>query len=91
MEVENYIKLENCIDGNLYKINARNASFGFFIKERNYFMISRYKFGSRFIDFELHFDYNYGTCQPLEDLGKIEIDLKDENKCLEYLNSLISN
>lgn len=89
MKHENYIKLDDCIDKNLYLVNARNASFGIFIKDKNYFMISRYKFKLNYIDFEFHWDFNYGTCQPLIDLGQAEVkDLNDENECLNYLNGI---
>lgn len=66
-----YIKLEDCKDGNLYKINSRNLSLGIFIKEENGFVGIRQKFGQRYLFIEYHWDTGapYGTVKPQNDLG----------------------
>lgn len=55
-KLTNYIQLEDCIDGNLYIIDARNSNIGIFKKETGGFLISRTKFSSNFIFEEYHWD-----------------------------------
>lgn len=93
------IPLENCIDGNVYKIRARNGSFGIFVRGKsdpkafvqgnNAFTLSRWKLGSNYLFDEFHWDMGipFGTVKPLEDLGPAPI-FKDDDEKLKYLNEL---
>jgi len=91
------IPLDKCVDGNVYKIDARNASFGIFRKGdgkkheggNNCFIISRWKFGSNFLFDEFHWDTGtpFGTAKALEDLGKAP-KFKDDEEILKFLNGL---
>ena len=49
MYVKEYIKIEDLKDGHLYKIIARNASYGIWLYRRQGFVISRVKFGHKYI------------------------------------------
>lgn len=88
----NYIKLEDCKDSYLYIIDARNADIGIFEKEKNHFIISRFKFKSNFIFHEDHWDTGapFGTVKPIKELYYIDYqNLKDnELLFLETLNNL---
>jgi hypothetical protein len=88
-----YIKMELLQDGYSYKIWARNAYVGIWIKEENCFLVSRYKVGENpCLDKEYHWDYCvepeldwgegrekglYGTAKPLKLIGKSPFELKD--------------
>lgn len=80
------IPVQECIEGYLYKIRARNASFGVFSKP-DVFMIARTKFIDTFL-FEEHHESaeHFGTVYPLEQLEKVPDEiLVDENRLLEFL------
>ncbi len=63
-----YLKIDDCIHGSLYKIDARNFSLGVYSKKEQGFIGIRYKFGSEFLALEFHFDTGapFGTVKPLE-------------------------
>jgi len=63
-----YIPLEECEDGCLYKLNSRNLKEGFFDGKTMEFSGLREKFGSHFIDSEIHYDAGppYGTAKPTQ-------------------------
>ncbi len=90
--MEEYISLENCEEGFLYAIEARNASVGIFIKEKSGFVIPRYKFGY-FLFTEDHWDTGepHGTVRPFFKLEKIPPEIEtaleqgDEEEVLKYL------
>src|SRR5690242_8016495 len=65
-----YISLNDCEDGFIYKIKSRNLKFGLFIKERNGFLGIRTKFNTRFLFMEYHWDADtsFGTVKPKEKL-----------------------
>jgi hypothetical protein len=88
METEAYIGINDCINGNLYRIIARNARFGIFVKDEKCFIVSRFKFGNNYLDAESHWDTGapYGTVQPLEDLGPVSGPL-DYDETLVFLNT----
>ena len=90
MYVKDYLKMEELKDGYLYKIIARNASYGIWRSDNQAFIISRIKFGDNFVFEEHHYDCpNWATAQPLEEIEespfKVE-NLEDEKEILEYLN-----
>ena len=96
-DLKEWIPLEQCVDGNVYKIAARNASFGIFNKGggrkheggNDSFTISRRKFTDNFLFEEFHWDTGepFGTAKPTEDLGKAPTFENDADK-LKYLNGL---
>ncbi len=78
-----HIPKDQCIHRRLYRIRARNFSFGVFNEETCGFLGIRTKFGNRYVFEEYHWDHtSYPTVRPLKDLG---IDLPDDIPCLEYL------
>ena len=68
--LKNIIEFNNCKNGYLYRIEARNAHLGIFNKEKDGFIILRTKFSSRYLFVELHWDRDdhFGTAQPIEEL-----------------------
>ena len=82
-----WILMEDCIDGHLYVISARNSSLGIYVKAKQAFIISRHKFNSNFLDEEDHWDTGepHGTAKPLLILSEAPHFSNDEEK-LEYLN-----
>lgn len=56
---DKYIKLDDCIHGNLYKINARNFNLGVYTLGEQGFLGIRYKFGSEFLALEYHWDFEW--------------------------------
>lgn len=63
-----YISANNCIDGGLYKVYARNFSLGMFDHFDQTFIGIRRKFHDIFLDKEIHWDTDdcYGTVKPIE-------------------------
>ena len=60
------IPIKDCLDGWLYKIDARNTWYGIWSAEHQGFFYLRKKFTSRFIDMEFHWETGepYGTASP---------------------------
>lgn len=85
-DIEDWIPLEKCIDGNVYLISARNGSVGVYNEEKKAFYLARRKFGDTFLFPEFHWDTGapYGTAKPLEDLGKSP-NFADEEQEINYL------
>jgi len=84
----NYIPLEKCKDGWLYRIDARNSSLGIYNVKKKCFFISRNKFGTNFIFEEYHWDTGepYGTVKPLEEI-KFAGNFNNDDERLAYLNN----
>lgn len=82
-----YIKLEDCKDGYLYRISARNGRYGIFVKELASFTLSRVKWGDNYLFDEYHYDTGapFGTVLPLKEIEKAP-NFTSEEKKLEYLN-----
>jgi hypothetical protein len=80
------IPMEECIEGNLYWIDARNSSLGIWDAEQQGFHIRRVKFSSVFRFVEYHWDTGppYGTATPHLDLGPAP-ELEEEKEFLEYM------
>ncbi len=69
------ITIENCKEGRLYRIKARNIRMGVFSSKaygKPGFAGIREKFGNRFLDIEYHYDADphFGTATPLEEAGE---------------------
>jgi len=88
-----YLPVEDLKPLYLYRLHARNASWGVWNPERKVFVISRFKFKDNFLCSEVHWDLDkhFGTAKPLEELEKTPFtlqDLKDRSeKVLDYLNN----
>lgn len=91
---QNYLKINELKEGYLYRIRARNAKFGIWIKEVKGFIISRHKFGYNYLFIEYHYDTGppFGTVFPIEEIEKVPIYIprdwfkEDNNDLLKYLN-----
>lgn len=88
----NMIEIENCKDGWLYFIEARNAQLGIYNLCKLGFIISRTKFSSNYLFTEYHYNIGkikpemgcFGTATPLKEIGPVP-EMSDKDK-LEYLN-----
>ncbi len=71
------IKLKNCKDRFLYKIDSRNLSYGVFNLAANGFIGIREKFGDRYLFTEYHWDTGapYGTVRPIKMLCALPDDI----------------
>ena len=69
---EKEIKLEDCKDGYLYQIGARNSDLGVFSLRHKGFVINREKFGDKFLFAEYHWDIGapHGTAKCIKELEK---------------------
>lgn len=73
-----YIKIKDLKNGYLYYIDARNASYGIWIPEKEAFAISRIKFFDNFIFEEHHWDCKaFATVQPLKEIEKSPFKSED--------------
>jgi hypothetical protein len=81
------IPLENCKDGYLYVIYARNALLGLYVAKRRGFRISRVKFGNNYEFVEYHWNLGepHGTAKPYRELFKPEA-MEDEQVFLGFMN-----
>jgi len=85
-----YLKAEELKDGFLYKIDARNASFGIWKSEKNSFLISRIKLCNNFIFEEIHWDKDehFGTVRPLMEIEESPFNSLDiKLRLLKHKNS----
>ena len=82
------IKLDQCIDGALYSIDARNFSIGVFNKEAQGFVGVRTKFGHRFLDVEFLWDSD-GTVKNADFICMSPVEDSSEGYWLngEYFNN----
>lgn len=88
MEIE-YIPIDKCIDGHVYRIRARNGRIGIYRESDRSFIISRHKYQLHFVDYEEHWDCGepHGTVKPLEHLGEAP-EFKNDKEILDYLEEL---
>ena len=83
MYVKDYIKMEDLKDGHLYKIIARNASYGIWTAKTQGFTISRIKFADNFMFEEHHYDCEaFATAQPIEEIEKSPFNTEDLHRDL---------
>jgi hypothetical protein len=78
------------MDQYLYKIESRNLSYGVFRGRTNGFLGIRYKFGSRFIFEEDHWDTGepYGTVKPEKRLVLCPVSIENDSELFNWLDSL---
>ena len=93
-----YLAVDELTEGYLYRIRARNASYGIWTPEYDGFHISRTKFGRNYLFVEIHYDLSdsFGTVLPWEEIEIAPFKtkwLKDwhtkrsvERHVLKYLN-----
>lgn len=75
-----YLKIDQLKGGYLYKIKARNASYGIWIPQRKGFIISRIKLGSNFLFEEYHWNCEaWATVKPLEEIEKSPFNADEIN------------
>ena len=90
------VKLEELKTGYLYKINARNASYGIWVEYQ--FIISRWTVGENYLFGEIHVDLSedFGTATPLEEIEKSpfpvkrfdgDVEITNDKDIIDYLNS----
>jgi len=72
------IKFEDLKDGYLYKISARNSSYGIWVENKGAFLISRIKFDDNYL-FEEFFrdELNLGTATPIKEIEKSPFEPED--------------
>jgi hypothetical protein len=96
------IKMGDCKDGHLYKINARNTLVGIYDKDKLGFRYNRCKFGNYFMDIEYHWDIGdvlhdmrqHGTARPVEDMGPAPIftnDTERQKYLTEKMEDIVGN
>jgi hypothetical protein len=95
MDETNYIPLDQCINGHLYRIHSRNLTLGVFDGKTGFIGI-RVKFGFKYLFTEYHWDQRppYGTVQPQEDLGPIPDDIEIyeyRDETIEGENCVVQN
>jgi hypothetical protein len=63
-----FIPLEECVHGGVYKLYCRNLAYGIFNQKDNGFIGIRTKFGHQYLFTEYHHDTGppYGTVKPIE-------------------------
>lgn len=85
--ITEWIKIEDCKDGWLYLIAARNSCLGIYDEKDKGFVISRFKFKNNFLFTEYHWDADptFGTVKPLKILEQAPHFDTDSDK-LQYLN-----
>jgi hypothetical protein len=73
-----YLRVGECRDRHVYRLNSRNLTYGVFVSGRLSFYGVRTKFGDRFIAEESHWDNGppHGTAYPQEDLGTLPDDIE---------------
>jgi hypothetical protein len=83
------IPIDDCKDGWLYIIRARNSYLGVYKKDEEGFTIRRVKFTSVFLFIEYHWDTGepYGTAKPLKELYQVPPEILNgpEEEILSYL------
>jgi len=85
-ENKNYIPMEKCKDGWLYRIDARNANLGIYNATKKTFYIRRDKWGFIHLFEEYHWDTGepYGTAKPLEEI-EFAGNFNNDDERLAYL------
>ena len=82
--VEDYLSIEKCKQGGLYKILARNFSLGVYNLKDQGFIGIRQKFTMIYLDLEFHWDTGtpYGTAKPIEFLEMCDLEVDENNNDL---------
>lgn len=72
MKKNEYIKMEHCLKGHLYRVHSRNLSLAVYDGDEGFIGI-RTKFKDRYLFTEYHYDQGapFGTVFPLEEIEKL--------------------
>ena len=75
MAMRNYIRLEDCEDGCLYRLRSRNLAIGVFSQEMRGFVGIREKFGAKFLELEYGYtqEPSFGSATAVQKLEKCPI------------------
>jgi len=72
---QKYLKMDQLRAGYLYEIDARNASHGIWLPQKESFVISRIKFSDNFLFEENHWDCkSFATAKPIKEIEKSPFD-----------------
>ena len=90
--ITSYIPMDECKDGWLYSIAARNAVLGIYRESKIGFEIRREKFRDIFSFIEYHWDIGtvkiemmmFGTVKPIEEIEEAPV-LGSEKEFLDYM------
>lgn len=76
-KTKNYLHINQCKNGYLYRIHARNSNFGIYREKEKDFVIRRTKFDNTFLFEEFHWDTSedFGTVKPLKEIEKSPFNL----------------
>lgn len=82
------IPVDELKDGYLYRIHARNASYGVWDSRQGGFWIRRTKFKETYAFVEIHWDLSddFGTARPqmeLEESPFLGVDFEEDDKLVE--------
>ena len=85
--VNEYMSIDECKNGGLYRIYARNFSLGVYTLKEQGFVGVRQKFTMEFLDTEFHWDTGapYGTVKPIEFLEMCPIGFDFNDSLFEWL------
>lgn len=74
--MKNYIPIEECIHGGLYRFYARNFFLGIYNEKKKGFIGVREKFNSKYLFIEYHWDIGmpYGTVKPFNFLEQCPLE-----------------
>jgi hypothetical protein len=89
---KDYLPLDQCKNGFLYVLEARNFSQGIYEQKNKGFIGIRQKFNLEYLFFELHWDVNpqFGTAKPLIEIEQCPISLtnwRDNQKLFDWIKS----
>lgn len=88
--MQDYLTIEECKHGHLYKINSRNLKWGVFNASVKGFIGIREKFGRRYLFTEFHWDTGppFGTVKPIVENGEFFGEIDEKNSCIfEWLDN----
>lgn len=91
--ITSYIPMDECKDGWLYSIAARNATLGIYRESELGFEIRREKFRDIFSFIEYHWDigtvkfemFAFGTVKPIEEIEEAPV-FGSEKEFLDYMD-----
>ena len=84
-----HIPVEECVHKGVYKVNARNFSYGIYNAENESFYGIRHKFGAYFIDWELHYDVSHGSAEPVQYVTQYDGAIDGSEKMHEFLERIV--
>lgn len=68
-----HIHLQDCVDGGIYEVAARNFRVGIFRAATHSFLGLREKFDDLYLDEERHVEVPCGTARPLQLLDNVKL------------------